>query len=258
VIVNADDFGLDHSTNQGIALAFERGLISSTTVMANQAGFDEAVELAHDRRLGQHLGVHLVLTSGTPLTEPIRRLGRFCDAEGSFRVWLADARAWRISGREREAVLRELRAQVDRVRAADLPVTHVDSHHHVHNEWGVAGCVIAVARAAGIGRVRIARNCGAGIGVGSSVYKRLLNARLRRHELAGTRWFGEAEHWLHLQAKGADPASLEDFEVMTHPTLDPDGKLVDSVSEPHDLAALLAPVTPARSAVSFAGARYAG
>ena len=258
MIVNADDFGLDHSTNQGIALAFERGLISSTTVMPNQAGFDEAVELARDRRLEQHVGVHLVLTSGTPLTEPIRRISRFCDADGSFRVWLAEARAWRIAGREREAVLRELHAQVDRVRAAGLPVTHLDSHHHVHNEWGVAGCVIAVARAAGIARVRIARNCGAGIGVGSSAYKRLLNARLRRRKLAATGWFGEARDWLHLQAGGAHASSLDDFEVMTHPMLDLEGKLVDSVSDPHDLSALLAPVTPARSAVSYAGVRYAG
>ena len=256
MIVNADDFGRDETTNRGVVEAFQRGLISSTTVMANQPGFEEAVELAHDFRLERHVGVHLVLTRGTPLTEPIRRLGRFCDQDGSFRAWVADARAWRVSGRERDAVLLELRAQVDRVRSAGLRVTHLDSHHHVHNEWGVAGCVITIARAAAIPRVRLARNCGPGITAASSAYKRALNWRLRRTGLAGTRWFGEAGHWLHLRATGASPASLDDFEVMTHPVMDSDGRLVDSVSESEDFAALLAPVTPVRSAVSYAGARY--
>jgi len=258
VIVNADDFGLGPSVNEGIALAFERGLISSTTLMANGQGFDDAVELARERRLEAHVGVHLVLTEGTPLTSPIAALSRFCDAEGQFRVWSAGSRAWRLAAHERDAVVRELGAQVDRVRAAGLPVTHLDSHHHVHNEWAVANCVIAVARATGVRRVRIARNCGAGIGAGSAAYKRILNGRIRRRGLAGTRWFGEAEHWLQLRAEGTDEASLADFEVMTHPVRAADGSLLDAVSASEDLEALLAPVTPARGAVSYSGARYTG
>lgn len=256
VIVNADDFGLDERVNRGIVLAFERGLVSSTTVMANQLGFDEAVELAHERRLEDHVGVHLVLTQGEPLTEPIRRLERFCDPGGSFRVWPSEGRAWHLSAVERDAVLAELRAQVLRVRGAGLPVTHLDSHHHVHNVWAVGGCVIAVARAEGVPRVRIARNCGSGIGFASGLYKRLFNRRVARNGLAATMWFGEVEHWLHLRASGAEAASLDDFEVMTHPVLEDDGRLVDAVSTPADLANLLQPVDSARAAVSYAGARY--
>lgn len=256
MIVNADDFGFDASVNRGIVLGFERGLVTSTTLMANQPGFEEAVELAHERRLERHVGVHLVLTSGTPLTEPIRRLERFCDDEGMFRVWLSEGRAWRLPAAEREAVLVELRAQVQRVRAAGLPVTHLDSHHHVHNEWGVAGRVVALARAEGIPYVRIARNCGSGIGVAAGLYKRVLNRRLERNGLTATRWFGEVEHWLELRASGVDAVSLADFELMTHPALDGDGRLVDTVSTSGDLATLLQPVDPLPAAVSYAGARY--
>lgn len=256
VIVNADDFGYDDAANRGVVEAFERGLASSTTLMANQPGFDEAVELAHERGLGSHLGVHLVLTKGVPLTDPIRRVARFCDADGSFRSWRADTHFWHVTRPERDALLRELTAQVERVRSAGLPVTHLDSHHHAHNEWAIAGCTVAVARALGVPRVRVARNCGPAIGRASSLYKATLNRRLRRHGLAGTRWFGEAADWLHLQAAGADHASLDDFELMTHPALDARGWLVDAYAGDQELAVLLAPVTGVRSAVSHAGARY--
>jgi predicted glycoside hydrolase/deacetylase ChbG (UPF0249 family) len=256
MIVTADDFGLDGAANAGIVGAFDQGLVSSTSVMANQSGFAEAVELAHAIGLERHVGVHLVLTRGTPLTEPIRRLGGFCDADGRFRAWQDERQVWRVSRAEREALWLELDAQLRRVRLAGLPVTHLDSHHHVHIDWAIGSCVIELARRNGIPRVRIARNCGPGIGIATAWYKRLFNRRLRRHRLAGTRWFGEARDWLALQADGATPEELDDFEVMTHPVLDASNRIVDPLSGGQELATVLAAVTPVRSAVSHAGTRF--
>lgn len=255
MIVNADDFGLDEAVNQGIVLAFQRGLVSSTTLMANQPGFDHAVELAHAHGLEHHIGVHLNLTTGRPRTAPIASVRRFCDADGSFRVWRADSRAWRLVGSERRALVQELRAQVERVRAARLPVTHLDSHHHVHNEWGVGGCVLAVARQLGVPRVRMARNCGRGIPLTSRAYKDLFNRRLRRRGVAGSRWFGDVDDWVHLRERHHG-ARIDDFELMTHPALDERGMLVDVYGGGRDLAALLEPVDGLHAAVSHSGARY--
>jgi len=255
VIVNADDFGRDEAANRGIAIAFAGGLISSTTLMANQPGFEEAVELAHQLRLDRHMGVHLVLTSGIPLTDAIRRSRRFCDSEGSFRNWRAASNLWRVSRPDRDALITELRAQVERVRAAGFRVTHLDSHHHVHNEWFIGRCVMAVARDMAIPWVRIARNCGPPPGFARSIYKRAFNWRLRQRRLARTRWFGDVRDWLHLRSSGADFASLDDFEVMTHPTVDAQRRLVDSYYGDEELAALLAPLA-AHAVVSYAEARY--
>jgi hypothetical protein len=256
VIVNADDFGLDEMVNRGIVLAFERGLVSSTTLLANHAGFEHAVELARAHGLEHHVGVHLNLTTGAPLTEPIRSIQRFCDAGGSFRGWLADSHVWRAAGRERDALIQELHAQVERVRAAGLPVTHVDSHHHVHNEWGIGSCFVAVARQLRIPRVRIARNCGRGIGLASRAYKKAFNRRLSRFDLAQTRWFGDVNDWLYLRERRSDRTTIHDFELMTHPALDERGVLVDAYSEGRELAALLEPVDVLHTAVSYTGTRY--
>jgi len=77
IIVNADDFGMSAETNRAIVEAFENSVISSTTLMANMPGFEEACELAHRHRLLGKIGLHLNLTSGYPLSAPIRRCPGF-------------------------------------------------------------------------------------------------------------------------------------------------------------------------------------
>ena len=86
MIVNADDFGLSPRVNEAIVRAFDEGLISSTTVMANMPAFAEASAIARDRGLLDHVGAHLVLTEGEPLTDTMRHCRRFCDADGRFTL----------------------------------------------------------------------------------------------------------------------------------------------------------------------------
>src|SRR5258708_1899979 len=82
IIVHADDFGMSAEVNRAIVEAFENNVISSTTLMTNMPGFDEACELAHRHRLLGKIGLHLNLTSGYPFSSPIRQSPRFCDNVG--------------------------------------------------------------------------------------------------------------------------------------------------------------------------------
>ena len=73
VIFNSDDFGYSHGVNYGIADAYQRGILTSTTLMANMPGFDHAVKLKRDLpNLG--VGVHLTLTCGKPLLKNVTSL----------------------------------------------------------------------------------------------------------------------------------------------------------------------------------------
>lgn len=241
MIRNADDFGYRAEVNRGIAEALESGLVTSTSLMANQEGFEEACSLAQERGFADRVGVHLVLTVGEPLTHAIRYRGPFCDRDGRFFEWRSSSRVFRLRTAERDALARELRAQIGRCRAAGFGIAHLDSHHHVHNEWAVGRVVIALARELGIPRVRIARNCGRGIGLVNLGYKRLFNARLRSAGVAGTQYFGDVEDWLYLKAGGAGDAALADFELMTHP-VSVDGAVVEAEFGGQPLEQLLAPV----------------
>jgi hypothetical protein len=219
VIVNADDFGMSAESNRAITEAFEQNVISSATLMTNMPGFEEACGLAHRYGLLGKIGVHLNLTSGAPLSDPIRRCPRLCDELGMLRG--RQTRFW-LSKRERLAVRVELAAQVEACLSRGLRPTHLDSHHHVHTEWAIGSVVIDVARQYGIGAVRLSRNCGPGIDLLRTLYKFAYNTRLRMHGLAKTRYFGSSA-----DVRGILAARSGDVEVMVHLTSEDAGRLPD-------------------------------
>jgi predicted glycoside hydrolase/deacetylase ChbG (UPF0249 family) len=72
-----------------------------------------------------------------------------CNVEGRFAL-TRRARVVFLTASERQALADELRAQIRACRENGIPLTHADSHHHVHEEWGIAAVVIAVCREQGI------------------------------------------------------------------------------------------------------------
>lgn len=207
VIINADDFGLSAESNRAILDAFQSAVISSTTLMANMPGFDEACELAHRHELIGRIGVHLNLTAGTPLSEPIRRCPRFCDG-AQFR---RRQTCFVLSREERKAVETEFAAQVQACVDRGIRPTHLDSHHHVHTEWPIGAAAIRVARRFGIPAIRLTRNCGPGIGLSHKLYKLAYNSRLRLLGLAKTQYFGSVSDVQPVIARAQG-----DIEIMVH------------------------------------------
>ena len=149
LIVNADDFGLTAGVNRGILESHERGVVTSTTVMACGSQFEGASSLAaRAPRLG--VGCHVVLVDGRPTLEPDQVPSLIANSSGSFRASLARfamlAAAGRIDSGEVES---EVTAQIKKLQAAGIAVSHLDSHKHTH-------MFPAVLR----GMLRAARNCG--------------------------------------------------------------------------------------------------
>jgi hopanoid biosynthesis associated protein HpnK len=152
LIVNADDFGIAEAVNRGIAEAHDRGIVTSASMMATGQSFEHAVALARERpKLG--IGVHLVLTEQRPLAGP--HVPTLVGDDGRFARHAIDL-GWRQLGARvslREVKI-ELDAQIRRVRAAGLAVTHLDGHQHVHVLPGVARVVAELAAEHGIAAVR--------------------------------------------------------------------------------------------------------
>ena len=69
LIVNADDFGLTAGVNRAIVEAHRGGVVSSATLMANGAAFDDAVTAARSVP-NLSVGCHVVLVDGTPVSPP--------------------------------------------------------------------------------------------------------------------------------------------------------------------------------------------
>lgn len=143
LIVNADDFGLTSGVNAGIVEAFERGILRSTTLMANGPAFDDAARLAR-QSTGLDVGCHLVLIGGRPLTEPA---SRFPDSAAGLVA--------RLFGRYSvDWIEREFAAQIEKVASAGVHPTHLDTHKHTHLAPPVLEAMVRVASRFGICWIR--------------------------------------------------------------------------------------------------------
>jgi chitin disaccharide deacetylase len=219
VVINADDLGRTSNVNRAIIESFDKQLISSASIMPNMPAFAEALEMVHSGALADRVGVHLNVTAGSALSEPIREIARFCDRSGQFKP--RERNLWHLSPSEELAVELEYAAQVEAVIAGGIHPTHLDSHQHFHTQWPILPILIRLARRYEVPAIRLSRNCGPIPSAAKRAYKQLFNARLIHSGLAPTRHFGSA----------ADTATLTGFagavEVMVHPELDHEGRIVD-------------------------------
>jgi predicted glycoside hydrolase/deacetylase ChbG (UPF0249 family) len=229
LIVNADDFGYSEAVNRAIMSAFESSLVTSTSIMANMPGFDDAVGMVgRGNVVGQKVGVHLNLTEGFALSGALTACPGFCGSDGRL-IYRRDRSLFRLSREERAAVYEELRMQLERVLAAGIKPLHLDSHHHVHTEWAIAPLVCRLARAYGIRRIRLTRNMGPVQGWGRRWYKKLFNYRFLRRSsglVDNTDYFGDVADMNYFLNTGRR-RDLS-FEVMVHPRFDSLERLVDS------------------------------
>lgn len=254
LIINADDFGFDSNANRAIVRSFEQGLCSSTTVMANMPGFEEACCLAQQHRLVDHVGVHLVMNVGTPLTEGIKKYPRFCERDGLLALSVS-ARHFTLETSEKHVLASEIRAQISRCRANGIAITHLDSHHHLHTRWAVLAVVLAVAQSEHVPFARMAQNCGPRFTLKNDVYKCVVNFRIMSAGYSRTRYFCGLEEGQSLKEIDRITAKRKSLEVMVHPLLNEQGFVIDAGSG-HPLATLINLFGSPSKAVSYSGARF--
>jgi predicted glycoside hydrolase/deacetylase ChbG (UPF0249 family) len=157
--VNADDFGLSPGVNDGILEAHAAGVVSSVSVLVNAPGWEHAVAALRGAGSTLGAGLHVNLTAG----EPVSRGRTLVHARTGRFHGLAGLATRALTGRiDPEHVAEECDAQLARLRAAGVRVTHIDGHRHVHALPGVWTSVVAVARAHGIPFVRVPVERGTG------------------------------------------------------------------------------------------------
>ncbi len=138
--VNADDFGFTRGVNLGILHCHLNGILTSATLMANGAAFEHAVELARSHP-SLDMGAHLTLVqgisvrNGQPLPESVPALVR----ELALR---------RLNPYD------ELKAQMEKILAAGIRLTHLDTHKHTHLLPPVLEAVVRLGREYGVRWVR--------------------------------------------------------------------------------------------------------
>ena len=127
LIVNADDFGLGTTVNEGIIACFERGIVTSTSLMVRQPGASEAAEYARSSP-GLGVGLHL-------------DLGEWALRNGNW-VPLYEVAPLDSAQELADEIHRQIAAFHDLLGREP---THLDSHQHVHQREPLRSILRAVA-----------------------------------------------------------------------------------------------------------------
>lgn len=159
-IINADDYGRTETVNQAIIFGFDHQYLNRTSIMVNMPYFDQAVWLAETHRFGNKVGLHINLTSGEPLSEPIKDVKSFCGENGRFngKIFKDKRLMLFLTAKEKSAVKTEICAQIDKYVGNGFTLMHADSHGHVHTFPSLQNVVLASLAIHSFKSVRIAAN----------------------------------------------------------------------------------------------------
>jgi predicted glycoside hydrolase/deacetylase ChbG (UPF0249 family) len=225
LVVNADDMGLTPGVCRAVHRGHTDGVVTSTSVLAVGAAFDEAATRLRDLP-GLAVGAHLAIVGEDRPLLSAAEIPTLVDREGrfplSYRTVVARGAAGRIDPAD---VRREFAAQLERVAGIGVEVTHLDTHQHTHLWPAVAGVVVELARNAGVPSVRLPTSRRRGpLGLGVRLLSGRLRARLQRAGLRTTGDYAGLDEAgaldearfagaLHRLARAGAPSA----EVNTHP-----------------------------------------
>jgi predicted glycoside hydrolase/deacetylase ChbG (UPF0249 family) len=127
-VLHADDLGMSHSVNRATFEALEKGWVTSASILVPCPWFPEVAAFARTHSQAD-LGIHLALNSEwTTLRwgpiSPSDQVPSLLDDDGFLRLDTPQV----VERAKSAEVERELRAQVERARAAGVRLTHLDSH----------------------------------------------------------------------------------------------------------------------------------
>ena len=152
-IVNADDFGLTSAVNKGIIQAFQRGIVTSASLVPSGASFAQAIQFIKENPKID-VGIHLTLIGEKSLLNH-REIPTLVDEHGCFREnafkFFSAYMKKQISMNEVE---RELCAQFEKINGHGVPISHIDSHQHIHMLPKILEITIRLAKKYGIRHIR--------------------------------------------------------------------------------------------------------
>lgn len=153
LIIHADDFGLTEEVNTGIIEAHQKGILTSTSIMATGTAFEHAITKCRTVPT-LDIGIHLTLVgeksvlSRDRVKSLVDRDGKFCDHAGQF---VSKYYRGQISF---DDVRNELDAQMRRVVSYGVNVSHIDSHQHLHMLPRIFDIVVELAQKYNIKAIR--------------------------------------------------------------------------------------------------------
>ncbi len=154
LIVNADDFGRSESINEAVIRAHRDGILTTASLMVNEAAADQAVEMAR-RHPNLGVGLHLALVCGKAALSP-ERIPSLAAPNGLFpENAVAAGLKYFFSSKCRAQLRAEIGAQFERFHATGLTLDHINGHLNFHLHPVILGILMENAGQWGIRAMRL-------------------------------------------------------------------------------------------------------
>jgi chitin disaccharide deacetylase len=207
IILCADDYAMTEGISRAIGELAAARRLSATSVLVTARQWPHAAPRLAVHRGRLSVGLHLNLTSGTPLgpMPQLAKTGRF----PSLRGLIMRALAGLLDGKEIEA---EISRQLDSFEGGvRFPPDHIDGHQHVHVLPGIRGALLRVVSQRYPGRAPLIRDPSDRIGAIMARRSAIPKAMAACALATG---FGNAARSLGLRTNDSF-AGFSDFDVNT-------------------------------------------
>lgn len=131
VILHADDFGFDKDTLKATIECFEKGALSSCSIMVNSEEAEEAFDFAK-KHPEFSFGVHLTYVDGLNPVLPAKEIRSLVDGKGKFLPSNTVRKLAMMLKLTKSQIVAESQAQIIKMEKAGVMVSHLDSHGHLH------------------------------------------------------------------------------------------------------------------------------
>lgn len=213
-IINADDLGLSQEVNDAIKGALSKGVITSSTILANTTLWDDVCGIVASFSKAS-FGVHLNLTQGLAITDSdvLRKYG-IVDGNNCFTREIKKVKS--LPNDLFTAVVNELDAQVKAVASKGIAISHADGHHHIHTSSALAAVVLDVIKRNGITIIRNRYKSPTHFphyGVKDYLWRKGFELR----GISFTEYFDSYEGFVSKLKKGEKYSDSSAIELMCHP-----------------------------------------
>jgi hopanoid biosynthesis associated protein HpnK len=153
VIITGDDFGLALPVNDAIELAYQRGVLTTTSLLIGAHSAADAIKRAH-RNPGLRVGLHVAVCEGAPVSNPAE-IPALVNARGELHSPVRALIGLTVTPGARRQLEAEIRAQFEAFRATGLTLDHVNAHNNMQLHPVVLPILALLAREYGAFAIRV-------------------------------------------------------------------------------------------------------
>ncbi|MEO6851341.1 MAG: ChbG/HpnK family deacetylase [Mucilaginibacter sp.] len=220
IIANADDLGLSQTVNKAILNCFDQSYINSASFLTNTPYFQETVNLIHENKSMRNIGVHVNLAEFKPVTN--FKQYDFLDEDGNWNFKKVNKKFSLFNKESRDAFRKEIHEQIDKALSCKIPITHLDSHCHIHTLPSFFNLFTETAKHYNL-KLRLAQTYYEGNTV-NFLYRKLINNLLKLNNSNYSNYVETVDYFLKTRNDKSGNGSIE---IVLHPDLAQDGKLTD-------------------------------